>query len=177
MPEIRGVHWGRGGGAPPLTLSWLHSCCRPDLLHTGAAIAPRCQFLLLLPRESAFRYPFSLEMSGREGGSQEQVARSDICAWRRGWEKECSWLGGRPPSNLQGCSSLSLQTQEVSSFWRVETNGMEIPLDGGLSLRPLHSHLSHSFIRLLLLSFTHSSLRSAYQQACPPPISWKQIKG
>ena len=67
LHEIGGVHWDRGGGAPPLSLSasFLLQTC---LLHMGAAIAPRCQFLLLLPRESAFRYPFSLEMSGGEGG-------------------------------------------------------------------------------------------------------------
>ena len=51
-----------------------------------------------------------------------------------GWEAPLQPAGmlKPPPPNLLECSSLPLQTQEGSSFWRVETNGLETPLDRGV---------------------------------------------
>lgn len=64
-----------------------------------------------------------------------------------GWEA--------PTLTCGGTQGYPQRPQEGSSFWRVETNGKKYHWTGGLSLRPPHSHLSHSFIHLLLLSFIH----------------------
>lgn len=106
-----------------------------------AAIAAGLQFLLHPQRRVAFLSPFSLKASQERtlvdperahvslgaknimmppyGKGLGWVVRSDVCSWRRGWEKGCLWMGGALETldHIPAlCGGVALGPQEWLSF-------------------------------------------------------------